>query len=121
MWGTVDDKKHFLKLAIEFTSDHKKYGYYMRRVIAEWQISCENALTDLSMNRRAWIGHAAVALAIQCPEDIVRQAWSFLTDEQRFLANNEADRAIIEWEDAYRKNKQIYNDMGGQMLFLWDT
>lgn len=98
MWGDVENKKEWLERAIKFTSNHLLYGSYMKRVIYEWPNSCENALTDLSMNRKAWLGHAAVALAIQCPEDIVRQAWSYLTNEQRILANNEAERYIKEWE-----------------------
>jgi hypothetical protein len=72
MWGTVENKKEWVQRAIEFTGNHNLYGSYMMRVIQEWPISCENALTDSSLNRRAWVGHAAVALALQCPEDIVR-------------------------------------------------
>jgi len=40
MWGEVDDNKTALDKAILFTSDHKKYGHYMKRVIAEWPVSC---------------------------------------------------------------------------------
>jgi hypothetical protein len=61
-------------------------------------LSCEQNLTKLDTNRKAWIGHAAVALAIQCPEDIVRQAWGFLSDEQQKLANKKAQEAIEQWE-----------------------
>jgi hypothetical protein len=117
MWGTVEDKKLWLKKAIEFTGDYKLYGRWMMKVIDNWPISCENALTDNSINRRAWIGHAAVAYAIQCPENIVREAWSKLTDEQQLLANKKADRAIKVWEYNYLKSKGVYRDMGGEMLF----
>lgn len=101
MWGEVDNRKEWLKRAIEFTGNAEIYGSFMKRVVYEWPVSCENALTDLSMNRKAWVGHAAVALAIKCPEDIVRQAWGHLTDEQRLLANQEAERSIQEWEHNY--------------------
>jgi hypothetical protein len=117
MWGNVKDKKKWLKKAINFTSQHKLYGSYMQRVIREWPISCENALTDYSMNRKAWIGHAATAMAIQCPEDITRLAWGKLSNEQQFLANKEASRAISMWEDNYRENNGIYRNMGEEMLF----
>ena len=116
MWGDVSDRKLYLKRAIKFTGDHKKYGRFMRRVIAEWPVSCENALTDSNLNKRAWVGHAACALAIGCPEDITRQAWGELTDEQRTLANAEADRAIQEWEYTYRKNKGILSCMAEPLL-----
>lgn len=107
MWGTVKNKKRALASAVDFTGDHKKYGRFMLRVIREWPISCENALTDLSMNRRAWIGHAATALALGCPEDITREAWGSLSKSQQDRANAQADNAIRIWEDNYAKDKNI--------------
>lgn len=98
MWGKVKDRAAFLKQAIEFTGDHKKYGEAMIRVIHEWPISCEHNLSDTSQNRRAWIGHAACAIQIKCPEDIVREAWHHLSDAQRIDANKAADNAIKIWE-----------------------
>ena len=121
MWGSVSNKKEALVLAIELTGNAAEYGYYMRRVANEWPISCENALTDCFLNRRAWLGHAAVALALQIPEDITREAWSVLTYEQQLLANKEAERAISAWEHTYIKDRKLYPNMGKQMLFGWDT
>lgn len=116
MWGDVKDRKSMLSTAIDFTGDHKKYGKFMNRVIREWPVSCENALTDYSLNRKAWVGHAAVALALECPEDIVREAWSYLKDEQKHLANEEARKAIALWEYNYFKSRSVYKDMGGPLL-----
>lgn len=121
MWGDVPDRKAAVAQAIEFTGDHVLYGSYMRRVIVEWPISCENALTDYSLNRRAWLGHAAVALALQLPEDVTREAWKHLSDEQQLLANKEASRAIQRWEHAYVSDRRIHIDVGAQMLFDWDS
>ncbi len=117
MWGVVDNRKLWLNRAVSFTGDHKKYGRFMFRVINEWPVSCENALTDYSINRKAWVGHAAVALAIGCPEYITRQAWGMLTDEQQLLANKEAERAIQTWEYNYIKDRGLCDNMGSQMLF----
>lgn len=98
MWGNVEDREPALAQSIAFTGDHKIYGKYMRKVVREWKYSCEHNLSMTGTNRRAWVGHAAVALALQIPEDIVREAWWHLTDEQRELANKEADKAITIWE-----------------------
>jgi len=117
MWGSVGNRKAWLERAIAFTSDHKKYGRFMMRVVDEWPISCENALTDKSINRKAWVGHAAVSLAMECPEDITREAWGHLTDEQQFLANKKASRAIQAWEYNYLKDRELHSDMGVPMLF----
>jgi hypothetical protein len=117
MWGEVANRKVYLKKAIAFTSDHKKYGRFMVRVICEWPNSCENALTDQNLNKKAWIGHAATALALACPEDITREAWGYLTDEQRTLANREADRAISIWENSRRSGEGVREYMDREMLF----
>jgi len=117
MWGDVDDHRTALDRAVSFTGDHRLYGSYMRRVIEEWPVSCENALTDPVLNRKAWVGHAAVALALSIPEDITRKAWGLLTHEQRVLANKEAARAVRQWEDAYLESRGIRRDVGAPMLF----
>jgi len=120
MWGEVLDRRTALETAIGFTADARLYGSYMQRVIREWPISCENALTDQRLNRRAWIGHAAAALAHGLPEDITREAWGYLNNEQRILANREADRAIAAWENAGGKNRDIPEYMGTEVLPWWD-
>lgn len=99
MWGDVEKKKDWLNKAIEFTGNHELYGMWMIKVADDWIYSCQHNLTKYDTNRKAWIGHAAVAYAIQCPEDIVRNAWGFLTKEQRDLANNQALIAIEYWEN----------------------
>lgn len=121
MWGKVADRNAYLQRAIAFTGDHKQYGHYMQRVCNEWPYSTENAFTDPHLNHRAWVGHAACALALNCPEDIVRQAWRYLTDEQQLLANKEASRAIAGWRRAYIKNRRLHPDLAEQVLPGLDT
>lgn len=121
MWGDVADRESALALAIEVTGDHEQYGALMMRVIHEWPNSTLNALTDLSINRKAWIGHAAMALGHGIPEDIVRKAWGELTNEQRRLANNQAENAIQTWYASHLKGEPVHSDLGRQMLFTWDS
>ena len=121
MWGEVSNRQAALELAIAFTSDHREYGKYMRLVTKQWPISCENALTDSYINQRAWIGHAACALAHKIPEDIVRDAWRHLTSEQQLLANQEASRAIQSWQHDYQQNTGVRHNVGETLLFEWNT
>ncbi len=116
MWGRVKDRGSMLMSAIEFTGNHILYGKFMMRVVSEWPISCENALTDYYMNRKAWIGHAACALALNCPEDITRQAWKELSVEQQYMANKEAIRAISSWENHYIESEELRRSMGVSLL-----
>lgn len=105
MWRhvTAEEKRKYLQVAIDFTGDAELYGAAMLRVILEWPISCEHNLTDTGQNRLAWLGHAACCLATGCPEDITRQAWGHLTQEQQDKANAKAQQAVDAWEAAYAK------------------
>lgn len=96
MWGSVENRRAWLNKAIAFTSDHNLYGGWMMRVVDDWPKSCLHNLTKPG-DKRPWIGHAAVAMAMQCPEDIVREAWSYLTTQQQALANQKAAEAIEYW------------------------
>ena len=109
MWRHVSKKEmnELLPIAIEFTGNHIKYGAAMIRVVKKWKYSCEHNLTDQSTNKRAWIGHAACSLELNLPEVVVRSAWGLLTDNQRFLANAQADRAINEWNENYKNTFQL--------------
>lgn len=98
MWGSVANRAECLEIAIEFTGNHKLYGFWMREVSRDWPYSCEHNLTDKTQNRKAWIGHAACAYALEIPEDIIRKAWSFLTEYQQAKANAQAAKAIKDWE-----------------------
>ena len=105
MWGRPKgNKAELLQKAVEFTGNHELYGRFMMRVAKEWKFSCEHNLSENWQNRKAWIGHAACALAFQCPEGIVREAWGYLTEEQQIRANEEAQKAIDWWEKCQRKN-----------------
>ena len=114
MWRNVRsaERQAFLDLALIMTGNAEAYGASMLNVLDAYPIACEHNLTDLGQNRRAWIGHAAVLLANQCPEDITRQAWGMLTQQQRDAANAVADEAIAEWEARHEaKNRGLYRQM----------
>ena len=96
MWGDVDNKKDWLDKAIKFTGDHELYGKWMLEVVKKLPNSCRHNLSKRGC-KYSWIGHAAVALAIQCPENIVREAWGRLSDEQQEKANKKAQEAIELW------------------------
>jgi hypothetical protein len=98
MWGAVSHRKTWLDIAITFTGNADLYGEWMLAVIERWRFSCEHNLTKYG-DKRAWIGHAAVALAINCPEDVVREAWAHLTEEQQKAANKKAIEAIESWRE----------------------
>lgn len=100
MWRKVSSREEakYLDEAIRFTGNYEEYGIYMMKVVKVWPISCSHNLTDTTQNRKAWVGHAACCMAINCPEYITRQAWGYLTEMQQKLANDQAQLAIEWWE-----------------------
>ena len=110
-----DEREELLQIAFNFTGNHIKYGSAMMTVIEAWKYSCEHNLTDKSTNQRAWIGHAACSLEMNLPECVVRDAWKLLTNEQRYLANKQADIAIEKWRSNY------INKQSGQLEIAYEN
>jgi hypothetical protein len=124
MWRetTTAERAEMLTRAAEFTGDAAAYGKAMMRVVREWPVSCEQNLTDVGQNRKAWIGHAAACLEMGFPEYVTRQAWGLLSQTQQDEANAMASNAIREWESVNEvKNKPVHKEVGTQMLFGWHT
>jgi len=105
MWKCVSErrKEKLLRRAVVFMSDDMIFGMYMKDVTTKWKYSCEHNLTDFNQNRIAWLGQAACALALGCPEDVTRLAWGKLTEQQRALADLKAENCIKEWEKLYEE------------------
>ena len=122
MWGSVPDSKKSTISAYELMKDYKRFGESMINVVETWQFSCENHLSDKTINRRSWLGCAAVANYLQLPENITRKAWSMLARIEKELANNQADMAINHWEELNERfDTDLHKDLDGQMLLCWTT
>jgi len=94
---------------IKFTGDNTLYGAAMKRVIYEWPTACENFLSNASINRRAYLGHAACCLERNYPEYLVRKAWGLLQPMQRALADAQATKYIKVWEKNQRLKATLKN------------
>lgn len=132
MWVTPskEEVKNLLPKVVEFTGNHIEYGRAMLEVIKFWKYSCEDKLTDTNLNRKAWLGHAACCYKFGWSESLVRLAWGKLTNQQRLLANKQAERAIniyLHYLDQIRqknqltifdedKNRKIHKRLGIKML-----
>lgn len=83
-------------------------------VLQEWPISSKINMTNLSINRRAWVGCAICNYKTESPEYVVRIAWKSLTEYDRIVANKIATKLIEEYEG---KNFGLHKKMGGNGLF----
>lgn len=101
MWRVVDDKDYAVSESARLMIAHGEFEAACHRVVREWPFSTEAALSATVINHQAWIGHAACALNHGSPEDMTRQAWRTLTEDQQSLANAAADKAIAAWRTSY--------------------
>lgn len=84
----------------------------MIRVVKDWPVSSKHNLTNISSNRRSWLGQAACCMNHGATEYETRLAWRELTKEQQIQANCYADIAIKTWEQLnnFNKNEFIKED-----------
>lgn len=100
--NAIDD--HFLiGKAVELLSNQDICYQAMKRVVNEWKYSSEHNLTNISQNRRAWLGQAACCIEFGVPEELTRIAWSSMSVDKQDKANAIADIVIQEWEESYAK------------------
>lgn len=92
------ERDAYVEMAINLLSDPIRLRQNMLDAANEWFYSSRNHLTSRNSNRQAWLGRFACCYAHGISESETREAWSFLTDEQRIKANQMADEVILIWE-----------------------
>jgi len=100
-------KNTMIKKVVEMFSSKVLTELYMTRVIEEWFYSCEQNLTNPSMNRVAYLGQAACCLYAGCTSSITMEAWHLVSKENRDIADNIAMNVINKWELNNKKTKQL--------------
>lgn len=80
----------------DFLSDSGRFTAALQRVIAEWPISCEQFLSNESMNRVAWLGQASMCIATGVPSRY-RAGFMLLSDAEQCCANATADACLALW------------------------
>jgi len=88
----------------EFLADDEAFRDALSHVITEWRHSCEHYLTNVSMNRLAWLGQASVCYAKGIPS-VYRGGFNRLTSEQQDQANNTALEYLNMWLEEHNKDR----------------
>jgi ParB-like chromosome segregation protein Spo0J len=79
-----------------FLANAEAFTDSLEHVITEWKHSCEHYLTNVSLNRIAWLGQAAACYALGIPA-VYRGGFWLLTQEQQDIANNIALEYLNKW------------------------
>lgn len=88
----------------KFLKDKYAFRKGLRRVIKEWKYSCEHYLTNVSMNRIAWLGQAAVCIERGIPSDF-RGGFHLLSEQEQKEANELALVYLNKWLVANNRKK----------------
>ena len=103
-----------------FLSDLPKFEKALQGVITEWKHSCEHYLTNVAMNRVAWLGQAAACYALGLPATYRGGFYQLTEDEQKaanemaltylnkWLEANGRPRATMEEAYSYERQSDIY-------------
>lgn len=98
MWNQSEDEDFHEHAATE-TLKHPRAA--MERVINEWPETTRCNLTNLSCNRKSWLGQAACCIETGVPEYITRRVWNRLDKAIKDNANQIAKEIIESWEKSY--------------------
>lgn len=91
----------FLVKSIELLLDQGLLKSAMERVLSEWKVCSQVHMTNLSKNRKAWLGQAACCLNHGANEETVKEAWNKLDKADQDSANEIAANIIKKWEEEY--------------------
>jgi hypothetical protein len=76
-----------------FLRDTAAFEAALARVISEWKFSCEHYLSNVNMNRIAWLGQASACIALGLPSAF-RSGFHLLTPDEQATANETALAAL---------------------------
>jgi hypothetical protein len=94
---------------IELFNNPELTEVYMSKVIQEWKYSCEHNLTNISLNRIAYLGQAACCIYAKVPFNITMNAWNKLDLYYRVIADKIALKIINEWEQNHKLQNTLRN------------
>ena len=112
--GTEEERGLLILSARSLLSNPERLMREMVTVAFDWPISASVNLSNANRNRQAWLGQAACCSLSGCPEELTREAWNTLTDEQKKEANRVADVVSSAWEQKYN------SDFVSRQISLWE-
>jgi len=83
---------------LELFNNPKETEIYMKRVLNEWIYSCEHNLSNLALNRVAWLGQSACCIYAKVPYQITMENWRLVDDKNKIIDCEIAENLIKEWE-----------------------
>lgn len=101
------EKENLLNRVVELFNSAFLTDQFMQKVTDSWKYACEHNLTNLSINRIAWLGQSACCLYAKVPSTVTMEAWSLLTPEVQERSNQIAEAKIKQWESKHITSNQL--------------
>lgn len=79
-----------------FLADTVRFRNALDRVLKEWPVSCEQFLSNESINRIAWLGQASMCIDTRIPARY-RAGFKLLTNNEQAIANATALCCLNKW------------------------
>ena len=104
----------------DFLADIPRFVAAMNRVINEWPHSCDQFLTNQSINKIAWMGQSAMCIETGVPS-CFRGGYKLLSPHQQRAANAAAEQMIMAWrkkkaEGMNGQSESVHQKMGDLWL-----
>lgn len=96
-------KKTAILDIVDFFCNQKETETFMKKVCDNWVYSCEQNLTNPSINKVAYIGQSAICLRFGYPSTITMEAWSNVPFKNQIIANKLAEKTIKQWKKNYQQ------------------
>jgi len=93
-----EEKKELAEKVLELFNNPEQTKIFMQKVIDEWKYSCEHNLSNIALNRVAWLGQSACCLYAKIPYSITMENWRFVDEENKIMACEIAEQIIKEYE-----------------------
>jgi len=101
MYETSRNNDSLITKSLFILSDEELCFVSMKKVIDCWPISTMQNLTNLSINRCAWLGWSSCSLAHNSTQIQTILAWNFLKEKHQVVANFTAMRIIHLFESRF--------------------
>ena len=108
---TTDNSEERIIKAVALFKNQDELYKAMQYVAFNWKISAEVNFTNPSINHQAWLGQASQCYKNKCTDMETIKAWHLLTEEERRIANNIADKVYYEWYDKYNRVVTLFDFM----------
>ena len=92
-----EEKKELAEKVLELFNNPEQTKIFMQKVIDEWKYSCEHNLSNIALNRVAWLGQSACCLYAKIPYSITMENWRFVDEENKIIACEIAEKIIKEY------------------------